>query len=132
MAENQQPGAGRVPELSRQLDRDLNRPPLADRLIGSNQEATGAQVQRPAPPFLDGPVAPKHAVIELEIKSVPLRGTPIPSVALDSRLSAVWDKGSPLRLPIRELPYVHLQAPELSVLQFSSHCQSREAITSEC
>jgi hypothetical protein len=37
-----------------------------------------------APPFLDGPVPPKHAVVELEIKSVPISGTPIPSVALHS------------------------------------------------
>ena len=123
MAENHQPGAGPILEWSGQLDGDLNRPPFADRLIGSNQEATGAHVQRPAPPFLDGPVPPKHAVLELEIKSVPLSGTPIPSVAFHSRLSAVWDKGSPLWLLIREQPYVHYQAPGLSVVQFSRHCQ---------
>jgi hypothetical protein len=132
VAENHQPGAGRILEWSGQLDGDLSRPPFADRLIGSNQEATGTHVQRPAPPFLDGPVPPKHAVLETEIKQVPLSGTPVPSVAFDSRLSTVWDKGSPLWLLIREQPYVRCKAMEFSVLQFSSHCQSEEAITSGC
>jgi hypothetical protein len=119
--------------LSGQLDGDLNRPPLADRLIGSNQEATGAHVQRPAPPFLDGPVPPKQAVLEMQIEPVPLSGTPIPFVASHSRFSTFWDRGSPLLSNQQPQPYVHLlKGSGASLVQFSSHCQSGEAITSGC